>query len=693
MPWPGRASLARPIEPAIAARYVEEVLALRPAIPADRSLRIVYTPMHGVGRLLAERVLRPAGFADLHVVAEQAEPDGRFPTVAFPNPEEPGALDLARALAGRVGADLILANDPDADRLAVCLPREGDWVMLTGNQVGLLLADFLLEHAGPGPTPLVVNSIVSSPMLASIAAAYGARFEATLTGFKWIANAALDLAAAEGTRFVFGYEEALGYTAGPVVRDKDGISAALLFAELTAHCRAVGETVWDRLARLYRRHGLWVSAQRSVVRPGSQGAAEIAAAMELLRRAPAGAPGGRRGDREPPTTGKGPERRPRWLAATPLVALDLGRCGPGPGAPQRHRAQAEDLRGSAGRAGRGGRPGRRVEAAALDGARAVAADLAELPGPGVAAGGGGATLPGHGPGSALEERDRFIDLLRVACIVVVVLGHWATTTVVWEPDRVLSVNALAGGPRHPHRHLAHAGHAPGVLRRGLRQLGVAAADRQLPVLPRRPPGPPAAAHRGLPRGVAGPGARRRDARPGIGGQGPGRRGGRPAVVVPGHLPGGGGPGPGHGGACTAASGCGRPAAWRRRWGSSTWSPSACGVEGVGGANYAFQWLFAHQLGFAYADGTLQRWGRRGAALMAAGRPGGPGAAHHGGRLPGEPGGGAGAGALQRPASEPGDGGPDPVAGGPGPAAAAGGASAGWPAPGRGAWCGRVPRCC
>ena len=108
-------------------------------------------------------------------------------------------------------------------------------------------------------------------MLASIAAAYGARFEATLTGFKWIANAALDLAAAEGTRFVFGYEEALGYTAGPVVRDKDGISAALLFAEMAAHCRALGETVWDRLARLYRRHGLWVSTQRSVVRPGSRG--------------------------------------------------------------------------------------------------------------------------------------------------------------------------------------------------------------------------------------------------------------------------------------------------------------------------------------------------------------------------------------------------------------------------------------
>ncbi len=322
----GGSDLARPIEPALTARYVDEVLALRPAVAADRSLRIVYTPMHGVGRLLVERVLRPAGFADLHVVPEQAEPDGRFPTVAFPNPEEPGALDLARALAAKVGADLILANDPDADRLAVCLPRDGKWVALTGNQVGLLLADFLLEHAGPGPTPLVVNSIVSSPMLASIATAYGARFEATLTGFKWIANAALDLAAAEGTRVVVGSEDALGYTAGAVVRDKDGISAALLFSEMAAHCRALGETVWDRLARLYRRHGLWVSVQHSVVRPGPQGAAEIAAAMEVLRHRRPERLGGAA------VTGstdfrEGAERRPRWLAATPLVALDLGEAG------------------------------------------------------------------------------------------------------------------------------------------------------------------------------------------------------------------------------------------------------------------------------------------------------------------------------------------------------------------------------
>ncbi|MBN2114541.1 MAG: phospho-sugar mutase [Acidimicrobiia bacterium] len=372
----GAKGQVRPIEPVIVSRYVEEVLALRPEVEADRSLRLVYTPMHGVGARLVERVLRPAGFADLHVVAEQAEPDGRFPTVAFPNPEEPGALDLARALAARVGADLILANDPDADRLAVCLPRAEEWVMLTGNQVGLLLADFLLEHAGPGPTPLVVNSIVSSPMLASIAAHHGARFEATLTGFKWIANAALDLEAAEGTRFIFGYEEALGYTAGPVVRDKDGISAALLFAELAARCRAQGETVWDRLARLYRRHGMWASTQLSLVRPGSQGAAEIAAAMELLRR--------RLPERlgEVAVTGavdfrEGAEARPRWLAATPLVALDLGEAGRALVRPSGTEPKLKIYVDRRAVVGPGEDPAE-VEAAARTDADAMAADLARF---------------------------------------------------------------------------------------------------------------------------------------------------------------------------------------------------------------------------------------------------------------------------------------------------------------------------
>ena len=256
---------------------------------------------------------------------EQEEPDGAFPTEAFPNPEEPGALYLAIRLADRIGADLILANDPDADRLAVALPGPDGWKTLSGNQIGVLLGDFVLENTD-SPRPLVINSIVSSPLLASIAESYGARFTQTLTGFKWIANAAMDLERDEDVEFVFGYEEALGYTVGPVVRDKDGMSAALWFADLMAFLRAQPKTLEDRLASLYRRHGLWVSTQKSIVRPGTEGAAEIDAAMELLRE---GRPEQLGGFEVAGTTDyrDGAEARPRWLAAQPLVEFDLGDAG------------------------------------------------------------------------------------------------------------------------------------------------------------------------------------------------------------------------------------------------------------------------------------------------------------------------------------------------------------------------------
>lgn len=282
----GRSTFAEAIPHTMFERYLAEVDVHRPSADLERNIRIVYTPLHGVGyRYVAEAFAR-AGYPPLHVVEEQAEPDGRFPTVRFPNPEEPGALDLATALAARVDADLVIANDPDADRLSVCLPTpSGRWVPLTGNQIGILLADFVLGRAAHQPTPLVVSSIVSSPMLESIARRHGARCERTHTGFKWICNAGLALEAQGGCRFVFGYEEALGY-AIPVVRDKDGISAALLFADLTASCRAAGQSVRERLDGLYREHGLWVSRPRTVVCDGSAGAEAISTAMDKLRREP-----------------------------------------------------------------------------------------------------------------------------------------------------------------------------------------------------------------------------------------------------------------------------------------------------------------------------------------------------------------------------------------------------------------------
>jgi phosphomannomutase len=303
-------------------RYLDAVDEVRTP-PADPSaLTFVYTPLHGVGWRYVERACHRAGYTGVRVVEQQADPDGDFPTVSFPNPEEPGALDLAMETADDAGADLILANDPDADRLAVVVRLDdGTWQPLTGNQIGALLADHVLRNS-TGRDRLVVSSIVSSPMLAELADAHGVHVTQTLTGFKWICAAALDLAEA-GQRFVFGYEEALGYSVGPVVRDKDGIGALLAFADLATSLAERGTTVRDHLAELYREHGLWVSDQLSVVRPGLEGQEEIAAAMTRIDE-----------DRAPDELDgvavtavtdyrTGAEDRPRWLPTTPLVAVHL----------------------------------------------------------------------------------------------------------------------------------------------------------------------------------------------------------------------------------------------------------------------------------------------------------------------------------------------------------------------------------
>ena len=313
--------LATPIGLEAEERYAAEVLAFRGDPPSPAPIRIAYTPLHGVAGAVALRLLEAGGHDDIRFVAEQWEPDGRFPTVAFPNPEEPGALDLVEALGTEIGADAVMANDPDGDRLAVCLPYEGGWRALTGNQIGVLLGDFVLERT-TGDHRLLVSSVVSSPMLGAVAAHHGARHETTLTGFKWICNAGLALEREEGLRFVFGYEEALGYTVGPVVRDKDGMSAALWFSDMVGVEKARGRTVWDRLDDLYARDGVWVSVPRSVVRDGPDGSAEIAAAMERLGADHPASLGGL--PVEAVTDYRtGGEKRPFWLPDTPLFAFAL----------------------------------------------------------------------------------------------------------------------------------------------------------------------------------------------------------------------------------------------------------------------------------------------------------------------------------------------------------------------------------
>jgi phosphomannomutase len=255
------------LDSSLAAGYEQATaaLALPERFPA-RNLRIVLTPMHGVGGETAQAVLNAAGFTDVTLVAEQAEPDPEFPTVSFPNPEEPGALDLALETAERLNADIVIANDPDADRAAVAArdPDTGAWRMLRGDEVGALLGAHIatrLASAGGndgdnGSQGVFANSIVSSRLLARIATAAGYAHEETLTGFKWISRV---------PGLLYGYEEALGYCVAPdVVKDKDGISAAVLIAELAAAAKADGKTVFDTLDELYLQHGLHASDQLSI---------------------------------------------------------------------------------------------------------------------------------------------------------------------------------------------------------------------------------------------------------------------------------------------------------------------------------------------------------------------------------------------------------------------------------------------
>jgi phosphomannomutase len=267
--------------------YLAGVRALQvhPGLPRDVS--IAYTALHGVGDVLARRALQDAGFSRVWSVPEQAEPDGAFPTVAFPNPEEKGAMDLVLALAAKHQTDIVLANDPDADRLAVAVrDRSGGYVQLSGNEVGCLLGHYLLDQGPAGDGRVVINTIVSSPWLGAIASAHGARWEQTLTGFKWIANRAIELESRESARFVFGYEEALGYTVGRLVRDKDGIGTAVVMADMAAWCKSRHRDLLDELEGAWRRYGMYLSRQVANVHPGVEGAELIASIMRKVRAAP-----------------------------------------------------------------------------------------------------------------------------------------------------------------------------------------------------------------------------------------------------------------------------------------------------------------------------------------------------------------------------------------------------------------------
>ncbi|MCG9696200.1 phospho-sugar mutase [Shewanella sp. Isolate11] len=240
-----------------------------------QQVSLAYTAMHGVGAEMAETVLKDAGFSQVFSVAAQREPDGDFPTVNFPNPEEAGAMDLVMQEAHKQSAMLACANDPDADRFAVAV-RKPDatadmaavdaYQMLTGDQVGVLFGHYLLSHASKDQG-LTCCTIVSSSLLSKIAESMGAVCETTLTGFKWLTNVGM-AKQTDTHRFLFAYEEALGYTIGTLVWDKDGLSALLAFAQLTAELTAKGQTLWDRLEAIYRQYGFYLNQQVSIALTG-----------------------------------------------------------------------------------------------------------------------------------------------------------------------------------------------------------------------------------------------------------------------------------------------------------------------------------------------------------------------------------------------------------------------------------------
>ena len=223
---------------------------------SKREIKQIYTPLHGVGKKVFLDVFEKAGFENPTVVESQAEPDPDFPTVSFPNPEEEGALDLALGLAIEKNADLVIANDPDADRLAIVARHGNKWRHLNGNEIGVLLAEHILSKEQEEDR-LVVTTVVSSRLLSKIADFHKVKYAETLTGFKWIVRPGIE---DKSSRFVFGYEEALGFALGDSVRDKDGITSALVFAELAAELKSEDKTVVDLLEELWNRHGVHKTA-------------------------------------------------------------------------------------------------------------------------------------------------------------------------------------------------------------------------------------------------------------------------------------------------------------------------------------------------------------------------------------------------------------------------------------------------
>ncbi len=253
------------------------------------NLSVVYTPLHGTGNIPVRRVLSELGFTKVQVVPEQEKPDENFPTVKYPNPEDPDAFALGKALGESTGADLIVATDPDADRVGAMVKDKGEWKMLTGNMMGILLTEYILSRkiaANAMPEkPFIVSTIVSTDMAKAICKDYGIKYIEVLTGFKYIGEQ-IKLLEQEGEHYLFGFEESYGYLAGTYARDKDAVVATMLICEMAAYYKSIGKTLFDALVDAYEKYGYYKEDTKSITLKGIEGAENIKKIMADLRANP-----------------------------------------------------------------------------------------------------------------------------------------------------------------------------------------------------------------------------------------------------------------------------------------------------------------------------------------------------------------------------------------------------------------------
>ena len=285
-------------------RYMEELKkqSIHPEVIKEmaKDIRIVYTPLHGTGNLPVRRVLKELGFEQVYVVKEQELPDGNFPTVSYPNPESPKAFELALKLAKEVDADIVLATDPDADRLGVYCKdtKTGEYVTFTGNMSGMLIAEYILREKtamGTMPeNPALVETIVTTDMAKAIAAAYNVKLIEVLTGFKYIGEQIKFFEQTGSNHYVFGLEESYGCLAGTHARDKDAIVAVMCLCEVAAYCKKHGKTLWDMMLDVYEKYGYYKESQYTITMKGIDGARQIAEIMDKLRQNPPKAFGSRK---------------------------------------------------------------------------------------------------------------------------------------------------------------------------------------------------------------------------------------------------------------------------------------------------------------------------------------------------------------------------------------------------------------